>query len=144
MLLPVVKSCVRDATCTALVSQLSDYDALVEVGIGRRTAVAEGLTDRGCAVTATDIHEYETPAGVQFVRDDVTAPDRSVYASADAIYALNLPPELHRPAWTLARNAGVPLHFTTLGVEQPTIPVDRKTVPDETVYTATGPANHNG
>ncbi|WP_225333210.1 UPF0146 family protein [Halomicrobium urmianum] len=121
----------------ALVERLSAFDRLVEVGIGRRPAVAAALADRGTGVTATDVVERSTPDGVRFVRDDVTDPDPSVYASVDAVYALSLPPELHRPTWEAARAADAAFLFTTLGGDGPAIPVERASLPDgETLYWA--------
>ncbi|RXK46330.1 UPF0146 family protein [Halorientalis pallida] len=114
-----------DARHAALVDRLATHDTLVEVGIGNRPAVAAALADRGCTVTATDVYDRETPASVHFVRDDVTDPDPAVYADADAVYALNLPPELHWPTRAVAREAGAPLLFTTLGGDPPLVPVTR-------------------
>ncbi|GGN06125.1 hypothetical protein GCM10009021_01310 [Halarchaeum nitratireducens] len=82
------------------------------------------------------MHERETPGGVRFVRDDVTAPDRGVYADADGVYALNCPPELHRPLAEVARTAGARCGFTTLGGDQPAVPVERRTIGPETLYVA--------
>ncbi|ELZ20509.1 hypothetical protein C477_06361 [Haloterrigena salina JCM 13891] len=119
-----------------LLETLTEYDRLVEVGIGRRTDVAAALADRGVAVTATDVHDRPVPDGVRFVRDDIVDPDPAVYAAADAIYALNLPPELHRPALAVAREADADLLFTTLGGDQPAIPVERRTIETGTLYVA--------
>ncbi|NUC74365.1 hypothetical protein HTZ84_19050 [Haloterrigena sp. SYSU A558-1] len=119
-----------------LLETLTEYDRLVEVGIGRRTDVAAALADRGVAVTATDVHDRSVPDGVRFVRDDIVDPDPAVYATADAIYALHLPPELHRPALAVAREADADLLFTTLGGDQPAIPVERRTIETGTLYVA--------
>jgi uncharacterized UPF0146 family protein len=54
----------------------------------------------------------------------------------DAVYALNLPPELHRPARDVAHAAGAECCFTTLGGDQPAVPVERVTLPRETLYVA--------
>ncbi|MEF8786269.1 MAG: UPF0146 family protein [Haloarculaceae archaeon] len=124
----------RDATIDAIAARLADFDTVVEVGIGHRSAVAGTLADAGVTVTATDISERSVPDGVTFVCDDVTDPDQSVYAEADAIYALNCPPELHRPIADLARAIDAAFLFTTLGADPPTIPVRRETLPGETLF----------
>ncbi|WP_136716690.1 UPF0146 family protein [Halorientalis salina] len=121
-----------------LVDYLAAFDALVEVGVGNRPDVAEALADRGCTVVATDIYDRPVPDGVRFVRDDVTDPDESVYADADAVYARNLPPELHRPTREVARRHDAAFCFTTLGGEQPLVPVHRETVVEGTLFVADG------
>ena len=126
----------RPETTAALRDRLARFDTLVEVGIGRRTALAAALAAADCAVTATDLRERSVPDGVAFVRDDVTDPDLAVYRGADAVYALNLPPELHRPARAVARRVDAQFCFTTLGGDPPGVPVERETVPGETLYVA--------
>ncbi|MFD1632429.1 UPF0146 family protein [Haloplanus ruber] len=128
----------------ALADRLTDYDRLVEVGIGRRPEVASTLVDAGCTVTATDVFDAPVPDGVGFVRDDVVAraerltdgtePDDPY--RVDAVYALNLPAELQAPVRDVARAAGADCLFTTLGFEEPTIPVGREQIGRETLYTA--------
>ncbi|AGB14974.1 hypothetical protein Halru_0330 [Halovivax ruber XH-70] len=120
----------------ALVDRLSTYERVVEVGIGRRTAVAASLADRGVAVTATDVHARSVPDPVDFVRDDVLAPAPTVYDGADAIYALNLPPELHRPVAEVATDVGADFLFTTLGGDQPQLPVARESLPVGALFVA--------
>ncbi len=103
--------------------------------MGRRPAVAAALADRGCLVTATDVRARDVPAPVAFVRDDVTDPDPSVYADADAVYALNCPPELQRPVAEVARAAGADCRFTTLGTDPAVVPADCERLGgDETLY----------
>nr|WP_188872580.1 UPF0146 family protein [Halarchaeum rubridurum] len=109
---------------------------VVEVGIGRETAVAAALAERGCPVVATDVYERETPDGVRFARDDVTTPALDVYAEAAVVYALNCPPELHRPLRAVARDVDAACAFTTLGGDPPAVPVERRTVGPETLYVA--------
>ncbi|ELY54015.1 hypothetical protein C493_13233 [Natronolimnohabitans innermongolicus JCM 12255] len=121
-----------------MLEALAGYDRVVEIGIGRRTDVAAALVDRGVIVTATDVYDRGVPDGVEFVRDDVVDPDPAVYDGADAVYALNLPPELHRPALEVARAADADLLFTTLGGDQPAVPVERRTVASGTLYVARG------
>ncbi len=121
-----------------MIDYIDEYDQVVEVGIGRRTDLARALADRGVSVTATDVHDRDVPDGVAFVRDDVVDPDPSVYAGADAVYARNLPPELHRPALRVARAADADFLFTTLGGDQPAVPVERVTIEAGTLYVARG------
>jgi uncharacterized UPF0146 family protein len=129
------------ATRTELAARLAAYDRLVEVGIGRRPEVAAALVDADCEVTATDVFDASTPAGVRFVRDDVVARAKRVREGgdpyrADAVYGLNLPAELQRPARDVAHAAGADFLFTTLGFEEPVVPVERETVGGETLYVA--------
>ncbi|WP_425293275.1 UPF0146 family protein [Halobacterium rubrum] len=110
---------------------------LVEVGVGRRTDVAAALAERGCVVTATDVVEREVPGGVEFVVDDVTDPDRSVYEGADAVYALRCPPELQRPLLEVAEAVDAACFFTTLGGDPTAVPVaERRTVASGTLFVA--------
>ncbi|WP_281271557.1 UPF0146 family protein [Halopiger aswanensis] len=120
----------------AMIDYLDEYDRVVEIGIGRRTELAAALAKAGVSVTATDIYRREVPDDVRFVQDDIVDPDPSIYAAADAIYARNLPPELHRPALEVARDADAALYFTTLGGDQPAVPVERKTIETGTLYVA--------
>lgn len=128
---------------TALVDRLSGYTSAVEVGVGRRHAVAAGLVAAGVSVTATDVVECDVPPEVAFVQDDiVTVSERREPGAtyhADVIYGLNLPPELHRPTLAVARGAGADFLFTTLGGDPPVVPCDIESVADGgTVYVARG------
>ena len=118
----------------ALVDRLARYDDLVEVGVGSRPGVAAALADRGRTVTATDVYERDVPADVLFVRDDVTDPDRAVYRGADAVYALNCPPELQRPLSAAARTVGADCLFTTLGTDPAVVDAVPETLPDATLF----------
>jgi uncharacterized UPF0146 family protein len=121
----------------ALAARLARFDSLVEVGIGAHTAVAARLA-ADIPVTATDIRFRTVPDGVIFVRDDITDPTMDIYGDAGALYALNLPRELHRPTRAVARAAGAPFCFTTLGGEFPAIPTESETLPaGETLFRAT-------
>jgi uncharacterized UPF0146 family protein len=115
---------------------LGEFDRLVEVGVGRRTDVAGALAASGRTVTATDVRERDVPEGVEFVVDDVTDPDPAVYADVDAVYALNCPPELQRALVAVAEQAGAACLFTTLGGDQPAVPVERRTVETGTLFVA--------
>lgn len=121
-----------------MVDILARHDRLVEVGIGQNPATARALVDRGVDVTATDIQERSVPSGVEFIVDDVDDPTLPVYRTADAIYALRLPPELQRPALEVATTVDRPLYFTTLGGDPSVIPAERRTVREGTLFIANG------
>lgn len=141
------------AARAAVADRLADYGTLLEVGIGRRPAVAARLAADGQAVTAIDIHNRPVPEGVTFLRRDLFDwADRLAGSGAridadpqleillggetDAIYGLNLPPELHTPALTIAEAAGAALLFTTLGGDPPAVPVEREALDSGTLYVA--------
>ncbi|MDG5820137.1 UPF0146 family protein [Natronococcus sp. A-GB7] len=123
-----------------LEEHLATYGRVVEVGIGRRTELAAALAEADVSVTATDITPRAVPGTVEFVTDDVVDPDLEVYEDAEAIYARNLPPELHRPTLEVAERVGADFLFTTLGGDQPAVPVERRTVREGTLYVARGGA----
>lgn len=125
-------------TLEALVARFAEFDAAVEVGVGRRPVVADALAETDTDVVATDRRVRSVPDSVRFVVDDVTDPDPTVYADAELVYALNLPPELHAPALAVAREADATFMFTTLGTDQPLVPVERETLPAETLFVARG------
>lgn len=120
----------------SLVDRLSQYEELVEVGVGERPAVAAELADRGTGVTATDVRACDVPEGVGFVRDDVTEPAADVYRDADAVYALNCPPELQGPLVDAARTAGADCLFTTLGADPAVVDATPETLPGTTLFYA--------
>lgn len=126
-----------------IVRRLRGAERLLEVGIGDRTGVAAGLVAAGADVRATDVRPVTVPEGVRFRVEDVTAvgePD--AFHRVDTVYACNCPAELHRPIRALANAVGATFRFTTLGYEEPVIPVERERLgggdePRVTLYTAT-------
>jgi uncharacterized UPF0146 family protein len=125
---------VHTAPNLALVDRLARYDTVVEVGVGRRPDVAAALSARGRTVTATDVHERDVPDDVRFVRDDVTDPDPSVYRGADAVYALNCPPELQRPVVDVARDADADCLVTPLGGDPVVVDATPEPLGDRTLH----------
>lgn len=121
---------------TALVSCVSDYDLVVEVGIGDRLDVATACVEAGTDVIAIDIYPGPVGAGIDRVQGDVHRPPIAGDAPIGAIVANNLPAELQRPSGELARWFDVPLYFTTLGGEVPVVPTEIYTVEGDTVYVA--------
>ena len=132
------------ASRTDLADRLAAYDRLLEVGVGHRPEVAAALADAGATVTAIDVVDATVPDGVEFVRDDVVARRDAIeggesppeHYRVDAVYGLNLPAELQRPVLDVARAVGADFLFTTLGFEEPVVPVERESVGRETLYVA--------
>jgi hypothetical protein len=127
----------------ALTDALARFDRPAEVGVGDRTDLAAALADAGADVTVVDLDPPEPPPGVRAVRDDVVARAAAAdggslgpYADRDALYARRLPPELQRPALTVARAAGVPLLFTTLGGDPAVVSARPQTVREGTLFWA--------
>lgn len=120
----------------AIADRLRRYDRLVEVAVGDRPDVARILADRGHTVSVTDIRERSVPDGIRFVVDDLTQADPAIYAAADAVYGVNLPPELHRPGMLVARRAGAAFVFTTLGGDPPVVEARPETIPGDTLFWA--------
>jgi uncharacterized UPF0146 family protein len=152
----------------ALVDALARHDRLIEVAIGDRPGVARSLAERGRDVVAIDVAvgertraaaaETDGPAVAGSFRAveadvlDLTGSTGPAEAAAehvlgetgefDAVYACNLPAELQRPAVALAERLDAACLFTTLGFEEPTVPVRRRSLTGTTAYVARdGPAS---
>lgn len=117
-----------------LADRLCRYDRLVEVGVGNRPDIAIELAERGCHVTATDIYARPVSDTVRFVIDDVTDPDLAVYQGADAVYALNCPPELQRSLADVATAVGADCLFTTLGGDPVVVDATPETLSGDTLF----------
>jgi uncharacterized UPF0146 family protein len=136
----------------SVVERLAEYDAVLEVGIGRRPGVARTLVSRNVNVQAVDVYDQSVPDCIDFVQDDVVeraarleetlhteqvgenAPTASF--RVDAIYALNLPPELQQPALQIARSVDAAFLFTTLGGDPATVPTRTEPVGYDCLYVA--------
>ncbi|MGQ3328780.1 UPF0146 family protein [Halorubrum sp. FL23] len=57
-------------------------------------------------------------------------------AAVDAVYACNLPAEIQRPTVALADRLDAGCVFTTLGFEEPVVPVRRRTIEGTVLYVA--------
>ena len=151
----------------ALVEELARRDRLLEVGVGDRPGVARALAERGRDIVAVDVAvgertraaasetEGSAVAGsLRVVEADVLALAEAASEETgrdvdeitdgfDAVYACNLPAELQRPTLALAERLNAACLFTTLGFEEPTVPVRRRSLSGTTLYVArsdsTGP-----
>lgn len=146
-----------------LVPELARYDRLLEVGVGDRPGVASALAARGCDVTVVDIDvgertreaareaggrgttARETAASPAADSGSLRAVEGDVFDAGlaerfedrfDAVYGLNLPAELQRPTVELAARLDAACLFTTLGFEEPVVPVDRRSLDGATLYVA--------
>ncbi|MBO8179266.1 MAG: hypothetical protein H0Z19_02100 [Archaeoglobus sp.] len=92
--------------------QVADYIAenysgkVVEVGVGRFTAVAEILAKRGFEVVVTDIVKRDVPEGCRFYLDDITSPKIQIYKGASLIYSIRPPPELFSAILMVSQKIG--------------------------------------
>jgi len=89
-----------------VVENYTEGARLVEVGVGRRDAAARALAEVGFDVTVTDMQDVGTREDVDFVRDDVTSPDISVYEGASLVCSLRPPYEIHGDIDRVARSVG--------------------------------------
>lgn len=114
------------------------------MGIGRRPDLALALARRGVDVRAVDVHPpadlgLALPDELRVRVADVTALDvqnLDEFYRVEAVYSRHCPPELHRPVRDLARAVDAPFLFTTLGHDEPIVPVSRERVGDQVLYVA--------
>jgi len=101
-------------------AEFPDAETIVEVGVGERDGVACTLVQEGYNVTVTDVRNHRElgiDEGLDFVRDDVTQPDSSVYQDSDLIYSLRPPYELHGAIEELSQEVGASLLIAPIGDE---------------------------
>jgi uncharacterized UPF0146 family protein len=140
---------VSDDHRAAVRRKLAAFGRLCEVGIGARHEVAAALASDGRAVAATDVVEREPPADIAFVRDDIVAAAARAAAAndtvgahyrGDCVYALNVPPELHRPLVRVAATVDAACCFTTLGGDPAAVDTTPLALPGgDTLYIARDP-----
>lgn len=136
----------------SIVDRLAEYTTVLEVGIGRRPGVARALAGRNVDVQAVDVHEQSVPDCIDFVQgniveraarleetlhtDQVLEDTPIASSQVDAIYALNLPPELQQPTLQIARVVDAAFLFTTLGGDPATVPTRTESVGYDSLYVA--------
>ncbi len=119
-----------------LISYLTENytGSAVEIGVGRRPQTAKKLVERGFDVTCTDVEHRETPDDVELHVDDVHDPDAEIYRSADVIYSIRPPYELHRPMADVATAVETDLVLKPLGNEETSIDHELVNVEGTTLY----------
>ncbi|MCZ7394123.1 MAG: UPF0146 family protein [Candidatus Methanoperedens sp.] len=96
---------------------LKNYrNKVVEVGVGSLPHVALLLKDK-LDVVVTDVNEQKPP-GVKFCRDDIFAPDLSLYINASLIYSIRPPIDLQEAMAKVAKEVGADLLVRPFGNEK--------------------------
>jgi len=107
------------SSCKGLVDYIvHTYKYGVEVGVGHFPDVALALVDAGLQVFATDIKPFQY-RGLKVIVDDITEPNKPLYAGAELIYALWPPVELVPYMERLAKEMGAALIVKPLSSEYP-------------------------
>jgi len=131
----------RPGVASALAERGADVVA-IDVDVGERTRRAARAhspssdADGGSlrAIEA-DVLAVDRAADAVAVDEAVDVEvDSRVDAGVDAVYALNLPAELQRPTAALAARLDADCLFTTLGFEEPVVPVGRRSLSGATLY----------
>jgi len=94
-----------------------NYGRAAEIGVGRNTAVALMLQERGVSVFCTDISPHSPAPSVRFVRDDIFSPDIELYKDCDLIYSVRPHEEMVPALVRLARAIDCDLLVYHLGFE---------------------------
>lgn len=126
-----------------LAAWLAACDRVLEVGVGRRFELATHLAERGVHVTAIDVEPGSPPPRVRVLTADVHALDPALVAPIDAVYALNLPPELQPPTAAAAAGLDAPCRFTTLGADPTVVPADVVVGGHDPVFAIRRPGSNN-
>jgi len=92
------------------------HNKVVEVGVGSMPHVALALKDR-LDVVVTDINEQEYN-GVRFCRDDIFAPDMSIYMKASLIYSIRPPIDMQDAMAKIAKKVGSDMLIRPFGNEK--------------------------
>jgi len=93
------------------------YKNPVEIGVGSNPDAAWCVHDAGIPVRAVDIRSCSLPSWLPFARDDIFAPDISLYTGADVLYSVRPAEEMIPPMIALARRLDCDLVVYHLGFE---------------------------
>lgn len=101
---------------------LKNYNnKVVEVGVGSMPHVALALKDR-LEVIVTDINvpfiKEQDYAGIRFCRDDIFAPEMSVYVKATLIYSIRPPIDMQAAIAKVAKEVGADMLIRPFGNEK--------------------------
>lgn len=93
------------------------YRSAAEIGAGENLHAASLLLRAGVDIICTD---WNLPSGfmnVPYYRDDITAPDVSIYSGRECLYAIRPVEEMIDPMIRLAREINADLFVYHLGFE---------------------------
>lgn len=84
-----------------IINNYNDSSLIIEVGVGNITEPSDILKKRleNATIKCVDIN----PSNNEIIRDDITAPDYSIYRKADLIYSIRPPEEIQRHICDVAR-----------------------------------------
>jgi len=113
----------------------------VDIDAGERTrAAAQGAPSQDATRNAAGANggsfrviEWDVVSAVESGRA-AEALERRLGHGVDAVYARRLPAELQRPTVDLAAQLDAACLFTTLGFEEPVVPVGWRSLPGVTLY----------
>lgn len=107
----------------------------IDIAASVRDAAARDSVSGAVRPVAADVTELAAAAADGAVPDALRANGDA--RGFDAVYARNLPAEIQRPTVELADRLDAACRFTTLGFEEPIVPVRRlSTAEGVTVYAA--------
>jgi uncharacterized UPF0146 family protein len=107
------------SSCKGLVDYIAHrHEYCAEIGVGHFPDVALALLKAGVRVFATDIRRFRHD-GLEVVVDDITAPNKFLYAGVDLIYSIRPPVELVPYMERLAKDIGTALVVKPLSSEHP-------------------------
>ena len=107
------------SSCKGLVDYISHrYGNCAEIGVGHFPDVAQALSKAGVRVFATDIRRFRHE-GLEVVVDDITEPNKPLYAGVELIYSIRPPVELVPYMERLAKEIGAALVVKPLSSEHP-------------------------
>lgn len=97
-----------------------DAGKVVEVGVGKFPDISKSLKGKipNCKIICTDVRKTEISNDIEFYRDDITSPNKSIYENADLIFSIRTPPELYPSLESLSDEIKADLLIKPLSSEE--------------------------